>query len=192
MNWLQKLCSPILTDETGQPRTFYHGTDEKFDQFKKRPGKRYVLFSDFDVESPGHFFAEEEEVAQEYGRNVMKRQLNVEKILLDPRKYKHMSVDDFPPELEEELRYILAPMIEEDEYYGKFMDIGVSRYYIKDDYWIYNAIESEGLNWDVLDNPEVVNRMKELGYDATYVGEDEGRRSIFVLDNKQIIPLEEK
>ena len=37
-------------------------------------------------------------------------------------------------------------------------------------------------------NREVVARMKELGYDATYVNEDEGR-SIFVVDSKQIYPV---
>lgn len=181
-----------MIDETGQPRTFFHGTDQKFDQFEKRPGKRYVLFKEFPVETQGHYFSEDEETAREYGRNVMERQLDVNKILLDPRKYPHMAVDDFPPKLEEELRYILTPLIEEDDHYGQFIDVGVSRYYIKDDYWIYNVVNPEGLSWDVLDNPEVVKRMKGLGYDATYVQEDEGRRSIFVLDSKQIIPLEEK
>lgn len=187
MNWLQKICFPILTDETGQPQTFYHGTDEKFDQFEKRPGMRYVLFSQFPVETQGHYFTDEEEKARLYGRNIMKRQLNVDKLLLDPKKYPHMGVDRFPPELEEELKYILAPMIQESES-GRYMEIGVHAMPVRDDDWIYNAIDSTGLHWDVLDNPEVVKRMKELGYDGTYVREDEGS-SVFVVDNKQIIPV---
>jgi len=187
MNWLQKLCSPILTDPTGRPRTFYHGTDEKFDQFEHRPGKRYVLFSDYDVNTPGHYFSENKEDAGEYGSNVMERQLNIDRLLLDPNKYPHMSVDRFPPKLEKELQYILAPMIQEDGW----LEVGVraTKVYPGDIEWIYEVVGSGGLMWDALDNPEVVTRMKELGYDGTYVDEDEGKRSIFVLDNKQIIPV---
>lgn len=189
MNWLQKVCSPVLTDEIGQPRTFYHGTDERFEDFEVRPGKRYVLFNEFPVETQGHYFSESLEDAAQYGRNVMRRHLNVDKILLDPEEFPHMSVDRLPAYLEEELRYILAPLIEESEEYGKFIDVGVSRYYLTDNDWIYNVVHSNGLDWDVLDNPEVVERMKELGYDATYVQEDDGR-SIFVVDSKQIIKVE--
>lgn len=188
MSWLQKICSPILTDETGKPRTFYHGTDEEFDQFEHHPGKRYVLFSDFDVNTPGHFFSEEVETAQDFGRNVMERQLDVDRLLLDPTEYPHMSVDRFPPELEKELQYILAPMIREDGW----LEVGVraTKVYPDDEEWIYNVVGNDGLMWDALDNPEVVARMKERGYDGTYVDEGEyNKRSIFVLENKQIIPV---
>ncbi len=47
------------------------------------------------------------------------------------------------------------------------------------------------INWNALDNPEVVARMKERGYDGTYVDEGGGdkgsERSIFVMDNNQIV-----
>jgi len=188
MNWFQKVCSPIMTDESGQPRTFYHGTDERFENFERRPGKRYVLFSEFDVNSPGHFFSETPENASNYGRNVMERQLDVNKLLLDPNVYPHMGVDRLPPELEEDLRYILEPMIQDDETQGKWIEVGTHTSPVRDDDWIYNVVQPGGLHWDALDNEEVVNRMKELGYDATYVNEDEGR-SIFVVDSKQIYPV---
>jgi len=184
-----KISSPIMTDEHGQPRTFYHGTDEKFDQFERRPGKRYVLFSDFDVESPGHFFSETMEDAAGYGRNIMRRYLDVNKILLNPDEFPHLGVDRLPPDLEDELRYILEPMIKHDEKLGNWIEVGVHSYPIQDDNWIYFVIESRGLHWDALDNPEVVGRMKELGYDATYVNEDEGK-SIFVVDSQQILKID--
>lgn len=186
MSWLQRISSPILTDELGQHRTFYHGTDEKFDEFEHRPGKRYILFSEHDVNAPGHFFSETEEEASQYGRNIMNRKLNVDKLLLDPHKFPHMSVDRFPDELEEELRYILAPMIQESED-GKWLEVGMRTSPVKDDEWIYELVGTNGLLWDVLDNPGVVQRMQERGYDGTYVDEGEGQRSVFVLDNQQIV-----
>ena len=67
----------------------------------------------------GHFFAETPEHAQEYGRNVMKRHLDVNQVLLDPNEFPHLGVDKLPPDLEDELRYILEPMIQDNDYYGK-------------------------------------------------------------------------
>lgn len=196
MNWMQKITQrimpkemPLITDESGKPRSFYHGTNENFENFEHRPGKRYVLFSEFDVNTPGHFFAEDPDDAREYGRNVLERNLDVNRLLLDPNVYPHMGVDKFPPELEKDLEYILEPLIIRDPEKGDWLDVGVSSYPAKEG-WIYYVIGTEGLLWDALDNPEVVNRMKELGYDGTYVDENEpGKRSIFVLDNKQIYPV---
>ena len=185
---LLKLSSPIALDDDGNPRTFYHGTDAKFDKFEQKPGKRYVLFSEFDVNSPGHFFAEDPEFASEFGRNVMPRNLDISRFLLDPNEYPHMGVDSFPEEFEEELRYILAPMIQEKDGY-QFIEVGVGAFPIKDESWIYHLIGRNGLMWDALDNAGVVARMKERGYDATYVEEGNGKRGVFVVDSNQIYPV---
>lgn len=187
LNWLKKICSPIMLDDSGNPRDFYHGTDQKFDQFEHRPGKRYVLFSEFDVNTPGHFFSETPEDAREYGRNIMQRKLNINNMLLDPKKFPHMGVDRFPDDLERDLRYILKPLIIKGEKGRAWLEVGVRTTPVRDKDWIYNLIGRNGLLWDALDNPEVVKRMKEKGYDGTYVEESEGKRSVFVTDNTQII-----
>ena len=186
---LHKLGFPVVRDEHDEPKVFYHGTDKKFDKFERRPGKRYVLWSEFPVNSPGHFFTPDPEFAQEFGSNVMKRHLDINKILLDPKEYPHMGVDSFPPEFEDELRYILEPMIEKSPEGDRYVDVGVGRFYIKDDDWIYNLVTSNGMKWDALDNEGVVKRMKERGYDATYVDEAEGQHSIFVVDSGQILHI---
>ena len=45
-----------------------------------------------------------------------------------------------------------------------------------------------GLNWDALDNPGVVKRMQQLGYDGTFVAEPDTwlGRSIFVPSANQV------
>ena len=74
------------------------------------------------------------------------------------------------------------------------MDIGVGRHYLKTRHrqfgreWIYDAISNDGLMWDVLDNPGVVQRMLKLGYDGTFVAESDSHlgRSIFIPSPDQV------
>jgi hypothetical protein len=107
----------------------------------------------------------------------------------------HLGVDKLPSEKEVHIAYILRHTHGKDDHYGKFMDIGVRRYSIDHDYarrrnydWIYYAVGSGGLHWDVLDNPKVAAAMKRLGYDGTFVHEDHSEldRSVFVMDQNQI------
>lgn len=173
----------------------YHGTDTKFDQFEKRPSQRFVLFSAFDVQAQGFFFAEKKKDALEYGRNIITAYVRLENPLLDPRRTEWLGSDKLPAKKEAELAYILRGMIGKENDY-RYMDIGVRRNYISDSFakdkdysWIYEAIDSGGLEWDVLDNPKVAAAMKRLGYDGTFVHEKNQPlkdRSVFVLDASQI------
>ncbi len=113
--------------------------------------------------------------------------------LLDPRRDKHLAIDRLPLEKEMHLVKILGPLIEKNEK-GHFMDIGIRRHYLnpqKYDFphqWIYEAIGNYGLDWDTIDNPEVVQRMKNLGYDGTFVYDPETYlgRTIFVTSPDQV------
>lgn len=76
------------------------------------------------------------------------------------------------------------------------MDLMVSRYPIDHDFasrkdysWIYHVVSPGGLVWDCLDNPAVAQAMKRLGYDGTFVQENEQKikdRSVFIMDADQI------
>jgi len=77
----------------------------------------------------------------------------------------------------------------------RYMDLMVQRYHInpnfakeKDYSWIYNAISLGGLVWDAIDNKLVVSAMKQLGYDGTFVHENDLQleRSVFVMDENQV------
>jgi len=163
----------------------YHGTDAKFEQFQYQKSVRQILFSKFDVESKGFFFFESPMDATKFGDKVIACYVNLVRPLLDPRRDHYLSVDQLPDEQLQDLRYILQPLVQPD---GSF-DIGIQKYYIKDDTdWVYNAIGTGGLHWDVLDNDQVVERMRQKGYDGTFVYEPDSYlgRSIFVLSSDQI------
>ncbi len=164
----------------------YHGTDEKpFSRFEVRGGKRHVLFSTFDVKSGGYFFSESPHDALEYGRNVASCYIYIKNPLLDPRRDRHLGVDRLSLDKEKDLEKILRPMVYRNGD-KEYIDIGVSRYLV-DGNWIYHAVGSGGLAWDVLDNEESVRVMVGLGYDGTFVDEDKGLgRSIFVPSADQV------
>ncbi len=167
--------------ETVVPNPVYHGSDVKFQEFKRMPSKRYVLFSEFDVESPAFFFAVNVTDATEFGRNVSEWNISVRNPLINYPEQQYAAVD-FDEDFARDMAYILEPMVEEDEG-EKYIDLGVGRHYIEalkeqalkwdepEESWVYAAVENEGLNWDVLDNAECVKRMAELGYDGTTVAE---------------------
>lgn len=173
----------------------YHGTNARFKEFQKMPTKRFILFTAYDVAAQGFFFSESREDAEGYGKTVITAYLRLKNPLLDPRRDKHLAIDRLPSKKEAQLAFILRHMIGKDSYYGKYIDIGVRRDPVDDDFarrrdyqWIYSAMGTGGLHWDVLDKPEVVSSMRRLGYDGTFVEEKEDRsgRSIFVMDASQI------
>mgnify|MGYP003542699302 FL=1 len=183
--WIENTSNSVINS------IVYHGTNRKFDSFSYQKSKRYVLFSDFDVEAKGFFFAESPHDALEYGNNVVACYVNMTNPLIDPRR--ENLVDRFPYKKEMDLMKILAPMIERKD--GEpFIDLGVRRVYLKNRYysythqWFYVVVGINGSDWDCLDNSQVIQKMKQLGYDGTFVEEKESNigRSIFVPDASQI------
>lgn len=172
----------------------YHGTNKgPFNQFTYQKSQRFVLFSSFDVEARGFFFSESPHDALEYGSNVLACYIDLKNPLLDPRRDKNLGIDRLSYEHELKLQKVLAPMLQKNDD-GHYMDIGVRRHYVKNrrrqfgHEWIYDAVRGDGLAWDALDNPGVVQRMLKMGFDGTFVAEPESwlGRSIFVPSPNQV------
>lgn len=191
--WLETESTSTFPNSTIKQKV-YHGTNQKFNNFEVKKSKRYILFSEFDVETNGFFFSESPYDALEYGSNVVECYINLTNPLLDPRRDKHLSIEALDRKKEIDIQKILSPLIEKDNKYGFFIDLGVKRIYLNSSKnqrpidWIYNAIHNEGLDWDCLDNPNVIKKMKSLGYDGTFVAEPNSYfgRSIFICDKSQI------
>jgi len=201
----QWFAGSVLVTPNGAPLVLYHGTKNRpFQQFQYRKSKRFILFSEFEVESKGFFFTENYKDAKGYGPNVVACYVKMVNPFLDPRKFPHMGVDRLPYKKEMELMKILAPLIKWEKFVsnrtGKkerepYIDLGVGRHYLRDrtnhfaHQWIYNAVGHGGLVWDVLDVPGSIQKLKTMGYDGTFVNEpeDQAGRSIFVPDGNQIV-----
>ena len=175
----------------------YHGTDEQFDRFEVRPSQRFILFSAFDVTTQGFYFTEDMNYAKSFGKHLITAYVRLMNPLLNPHTMPYLGREKLPREKEIHLAYILRHLHEKDGHYGKVMDIGIGRSYIADDYakrkdysWIYDAVGGDGLAWDVIDNPKIAAGMKQMGYDGTFVDEEDEsltrKSSIFVLSPDQI------
>jgi hypothetical protein len=190
----QNIAAWLGSSTVKQP--VYHGTNARFQEFKKMPAKRGVLFTMFDVQAQGFFFSESKEDAKRYGTNIITAYVRLTKPLLDPRRDGRLGIDKLSEEQEVHLAYILRQLIQKDPHYGKYIDQWVSRVYVPGDFaikgnyeWIYHFIGSGGLIWDVLDEPTVNANMKKFGYDGTFVHEpdDEIGRSIYVMSPDQVL-----
>jgi len=173
----------------------YHGTTVSFKQFEKRRSTRYVLFSEIHVQAQGFFFTEDPLVALEYVVSdngwVVECRVDMRKPLLDPRKDKHLGVDALPEKKKQDLIEILSEAAQKHDGGRRITlmlkDIFPDNPDYDDGDWIYEMVDSGGLIWDVMDNEKVVKKMQQLGYDGTFVHEDDSTgRSIFVPSEKQI------
>lgn len=192
--WLENNETIESFPESTVTHLVYHGTNNSpFDQFLYQKSKRFILFSSFDVESKGFFFSESPHDALEFGKNIVACYIDLKNPLLDPRRDKNLSRGRLSYKKEIDIQKILSPMIEKNDR-GHYVDIGISRYYIQDSRrrfgreWIYDTISSDGLAWDALDNPKVVQKMIQFGYDGTFVSDPDTSlgRSIFVPKSDQI------
>lgn len=185
-----------VVDADGNPLVVYHGTDEEFDVFEmNRPARRAVMFDEREVESQGSFFSEDEADARSYGRNVMPVYLSVQNPFIQPDYIPISSRDPEAVQLAqrawEDAEYILEPLIYEDAQGRRLIDYnnGISATEVDPDgEWIGKLFVDGKIDWDVLDNPDVVARMKERGYDGARVNEpnDESGSSWFVVRDVQV------
>jgi len=176
------------------PYLVYHGTNKNhFSKFQYQKSQRSVLFASFDVQANGFFFSESPHDALQFGKNVAACYINLKNPLLDPRRDKHLSINELSPKKELDIMKILAPMIEKDQK-GHYIDYMIHKRYLQHDRrsspreWLYDAVDSGGIVWDVLDNPKTIQKMIELGYDGTFVSEPDTYlgRSIFIPSAEQI------
>jgi hypothetical protein len=190
--WLEnsEIVKPFETSTV--PYIVYHGTNkDPFQKFQYQKSSRFVLFSQFDVQTKGFFFSESPHDALDFGKNVLACYINLKKPLLDPRRDKYLGVDRLPYEKEIDLMKILSPMIQKGEK-GHYIDYMIKRSNIQNRehprQWIYDAISDGGIVWDALDNIGVVDKMQKLGYDGTFVSEPDTKlgRSIFIPNPDQV------
>ena len=183
-----KIVKPIMKRAmAGWVGPVYHGTDKKFDQFEQRPGTRYILFKEFQVEAGGFFFTDEVEEAKKFGKNIMTCYLKMRKPLVKQEDQYSLSKKQA-----QDLTYICEPMMNEgyQDLQGnsvKMIELGAFAIDVDPDgAWLNEVVKPNGLDWNILDNQEVVNRMKERGYDSTMVDEGDGQYSYFVVSPNQI------
>jgi len=171
----------------------YHGSNQRFDRFQYKKSKRYVLFSEFDVETKGFFFTENPHDALAFGKQVATCYIHMKNPLLDPRRDKHLGTVRLDRTKEMHLLKILGPMVQREN--GEpYIDVGIRRIWLRSrtynfaHEWIYEVVSGDGIDWDCLDNPGVIQRMVQLGYDGTFVAEPESHigRSIFIPSADQI------
>lgn len=190
-----------VVDESGKPLVVYHGTEARmgadFAFETGRKTKRYTTFSEQDVESQGVFFSPSQEDAESYGGNVGEFYLSAKNPLMNPNEMpltskSSQSEKDAVNKVYEDLLYILEPEIQEQDANGNWYinsDNGISTTKVDENGdWIDKVFKDGILEWSYLDNPEVVRRLKERGYDSVRVYEpnDQSGMSWFVTDPTQI------
>jgi GNAT superfamily N-acetyltransferase len=184
-----------------------HGTDSEFDTFKKGvKGTRAYGIKDYESNAHGHYFTRSEEMANSFGKNIIRRNIKLKKPLNIisivgnssainelKSKYGEERAIKLINKLYDDAEYILDPVVETrgDE---KFIEVGITNFYLDKDAdgdYDYTSIIGDkdvGIPWDIFDNLEVGKRMEERGYDGAYVDEgenavdEESQISVFVIN----------
>lgn len=188
-----------IRDEEGNLLTVYHGTDNDFNVFKRKPGKRNIGgLVEYEATAKGFFFSTKKDFASEYGSKTKEFYLNITNPLFSPNKtYTDSEISD--------IQYILQPLVDEDVKSGdltivKYDDGSImyksdSLYRNPENIWKSYASKETGIDWEYTDSEtfdEVIKRMKEKGYDGTFIDElrqdSEGNNisSIFAIESNQI------
>lgn len=172
----------------------YHGTNApKFSKFKTGiKTTRGILFTTFEFENSGFFFAPTEKEALNYGKRVVSCFLKLENPL---PTYDSLRINKNRESIDRisDLNYIFDPIIERGDYadcVDLFINKPCVKYYDKKDGMnILQLIGSHGeYDWSVFDNVEVCKRMKEKKFGYAKCTESEGVSgySYFVTDPKNI------
>lgn len=184
-------------DAAGRPQGFYHGSDNRFTEFKTGKSYRQLMFKQFEVDTQGHFLSPSQEDAQSYGRHVEGYYLRAERPLVALGSIGVSSRDTESQarymQAFDDLEYIGQSLIETDEEGNRFISlmgdiyIQVTDEKLEEGSWVYELAD-DGLHWAMFDNPEFVARMRERGYDSAKVWEpnDESGESWFVMESSQI------
>ena len=172
----------VVVKEDGTPMVVYHGTSAKigsdFAFETGRASSRIYGLAKSDVNTQALFFTNNTVDASGYGPNIVPCYLSIQNPLQDPSQIAPSSRSSEADkaraaQVYEDLEYILEPAIYEDG--GKrYIDIdnGISRRLVDPDGNWVNGVFADGMiDWALMDNPEVVSRMKERGYDGVKVYE---------------------
>lgn len=191
-----------VVSKKGEPLIVYHGTNKKFKEFKTDgKSERYVGMAQFEVNVNGVFFADNVDDAKEYGTNIIKAYIKIEKPL---HSVLDIGISSKSSQAEKDLylkswgdiHKIFEPIFIKKKGHSYFpIKNGMDQVLVDEDgEWMENIFDDNGLiDWYYLDNKEVVSRMKRYGYDGAKVQEYDSISgySWFVLDKTQIKILEE-
>ena len=141
-------------------------------------------------------FSPSAEDAKSYGSVVREYYLRPGNMLKDPTQIAPSSKSpasdrDAAAKAWDDVEYILEPEIREIGDGRKVIDTdgGIGTIEVDPDgEWITRAFRDGYMDWSYLDNPEVVSRMRERGYDSVMVAEpnDVSGESIFIIDPTNI------
>lgn len=170
----------------------YHGTHHTFQTFAKTVGERGTTLGGFrPVQANGFFFAINPDDAKTYGPNLITAYIRLTKPLLGLGETARQV--ERSRERLAHLGFILRHVIEKDDSGRKYTNTLMKHNWVRDYaaksyHWVLNILEQHGgLPWSVLDNSQVVQSMKRLGYDGSFVVEpDDSEQSVFVIDADQI------
>jgi hypothetical protein len=194
-NWFR---GSKLVDDLGKPRVFYHGTNEKFNKFEiGKKSIRSVLFDEYEVTSSGIFFSESAKDARGYGKYVNSFYLRSFKPFLSPDMIPASTLDSTEcVKVYNDCLYIFEPAIVEKNG-KKYIEVenGINYKEVINDEksedcgeWLMAIFSENLIDWNMLDKPEVVKRIKEKGYDSVEVAEnkDYSGKSMFIMDMDNI------
>ena len=186
-----------VVDAEGKPLVVYHGSDQRFNVFDmNRETKRWTSFTESTVQTSGSFFSLSREDAENYGGNITEAYLRISKPFGEIHRLSSQSTPEDRAIVKQQIadaEYILEPLIYENDVDGRKMidtDNGMAAEDIDaNGEWVNKVLFNHGyVDWAYLDNPQVVSRMKERGYDGARVGEpnDSSGESWFVVSPTQI------
>lgn len=105
----------------------YHGTDKDFNSFEKsKSTNTFILMSPIEIERDVFFFTTDKNYAKEYGKNIIKVELDVKKLLNDAD--------------EKSLAKILLPLLEKEKT-GWFYNDGYTSDKVNNLYLTDNPLE---------------------------------------------------
>lgn len=194
-NFWQWFGDSKAIDQAGRPLAMWHGTEDRtITEFQTgRETCRFLMMAKFDAESQGHFFSASAEDAAEYGQHLIPATLRITNPL---QALNDMGLAEMEPAAAQRIvsdyRYILAPVIEIQSGARVIDLMGEQFFDVTDDMlesgeWVHELADHQ-LHWSIFDNPEVISRMKECGYDGAiaYEPNDSTKHSYFVLESTQI------
>ncbi len=196
--------------------TLYHGSsvDQSHPDFAFQLGRigfRTVMFSEILTQSSGTFLTSNIEDAENYGDDIGAYKVRLTKTLKHPNSlYGFGSQAEkyaARAQLHDDLEYILAPVIEQEDGDGDIFYCVPSGGGVHEEEFdnfddalsaifpitaavgnfVSTNVELDGdqiICWSILDNPEVAKRMRELGYEGVKVFEenDDAEYSWFIAD----------
>lgn len=205
MRYAELILKESYAYQTRPPALVYHGSKARaIKDFEYRSGKRAAWFDVHDVKANGFFFALTPQEAKEFGPHVSAYRITCN----HPLVFGTDGVDGVrDPKRRANIRYCLSALFGppapgdthvrfegmNDDVYVPIEDLQRNDYGPDETDWIQNFMGGPGLDWEVLDHPEVVRRMRERGYDGTVVYEKlvDSKVSWFVISPQQIQWVEE-